>query len=52
MLYAKARTNKKCRKDSDKNKESSYLNYLEVSNLYGCAMSQKQKLPVDGFNWV
>ena len=33
----------------DKNMESVYLMYLDESNLYGWAMSQK--LPVEGFKW-
>ena len=34
----------------DKNNESSYIIYMDASNLYGYAMSKK--LPVDGFEWV
>ena len=46
--YAKA--NKKQMKDYDKNKESSYLKYWDVNNLYGWVMSQK--LPVNKFAWM
>ena len=34
----------------DENKKLSYILYLDASNLYGWAMSQK--LPVNGFKWV
>ena len=34
----------------DKNKESSYLQYLDANNLHGWAMSQK--LPINGFKWI
>ena len=45
--YSKA--NNKYMKNYDRNKESSYIQYLDASNLYGWAMSQK--LHVDGFKW-
>ena len=45
--YEKA--NNKYMKNYDKNKESSYIQYLDANNLYGWTMSQK--LPVDGFKW-
>ena len=46
--YAKA--NNQYMKNYDKNKESSYIQYLDANNLYGWAMSQK--LPVNGFKWI
>ena len=46
--YAKA--NNKYMKDYDENKESSYIQYLDASNLCGCAIPQK--LTVNGFKWI
>ena len=46
--YAKA--NNKYMNDYNKNKESSYIQYLDANNLYGMAMSEK--LPVKGFKWM
>ena len=37
-------------KNYDKNKESSYLRYQDVNNLYGWAIPQK--LPVNNFEWI
>ena len=36
-------------KDCDKNKESSYLNYWDVNNLYGWTMSRT--FPVNDFGF-
>ena len=37
-------------KDYDENKESSYLKYWDVNNLYSWAIFQK--LPVNNFEWI
>ena len=46
--YAKA--NNKYMKNYDKDKESSYLQYWDVNNFYGGAISQK--VPVNDFKCV
>ena len=46
--YAKA--NNKYMKDYGKNKEFLYLNFWNVNNIYGWAMSQKT--PVNKFEWI
>ena len=46
--YAKA--NNKYMNDYNKNKEFSYIQYLNANNLYGMAMSEK--LPIKGFKWM
>ena len=37
-------------KDYDENKESSYIEYWDVNNLYRWVMSQK--LPINNFEWI
>ena len=46
-IHRYARANNKYMKNYDKDMESSYLEYLNASNLYKWTMSQK--LPVNGF---
>ena len=45
-----AQANNKYMNDYDKKKKSSYIQYLDVNNLYSKAMTEK--LPVRGFKWM
>ena len=49
-IHRYAKVNKKYMNNYDKNKESSYIQYVDGNNLYWWTTSQK--LPVDGFKWV
>ena len=49
-IHRLAKANNKSMKNYDKNKESSYIQYLDANNLYGWVMSQK--LPVNSFKWI
>ena len=49
-IYQYAKANSKYMKDCDKNKESSYIQYWDVNDLYGLAM--QQKLPVNNFERI
>ena len=49
-IHRYVKTNNKYMNNYEKNKEYSYIQYLDPNNLYGWAMSQK--LPVNGFKWV
>ena len=48
-IHRFAKANNKYLISYDKNKESSYTQYLDANNLYGWAMSQK--LSLDGCKW-
>ena len=49
-MYRYAKVNNKCMKYYDKNKESSYIQYWDVNNLYVWEMSQK--FLVNNFEWI
>ena len=49
-IYRYAAANTNYMKVHDKNKESSYLQYWDIINLFGWTMSQK--LPVNNFEWI
>ena len=48
-IYRYAKANNKYMKNYNKDKEESFLQYLDDNNLYGWAMPQK--LLVNGFKW-
>ena len=49
-VHSYAEKNNKYMKNYDKNKESSFLMYVDANNFYGWTMNKK--LHVDGFKWV
>ena len=49
-IYRYVKTDNKYMKDHNKDKESSYLQYLDVNNLCGWTMSLN--LPVNNFEWI
>ena len=49
-IYRYAKANNKYMKEYDKNKESLYIQYWDVNNLYGCVTSQK--FPGNNFVWI
>ena len=49
-IHRPAKANNKYMKNYNKNIESSYIEYLDVNNLFGWTMYQK--LPVNDFKWI
>ena len=49
-IHRHAKANNKYMNNYDKNKESSYSQYLDANSLYGWAMPQT--LPVNEFKWI
>ena len=49
VIQKYARVNNKYVKNYDSSKESKFVGYLDVNNLYGWAMSKN--LPIDGFKY-
>ena len=49
-IHRYPKVNNKYMKDYDKNKESFYLNYWDINDLYGWTMSKK--LPVNSVEWI
>ena len=49
LIHRFPKANNKYIKNYDKNKESSYIQYLDANDLYGWVISQK--LPADVFKW-
>ena len=50
LYYQYAKASNKYMTFYDKNKETPYIQYLDVNNLYVWAMSQK--LPLNNFEWI
>ena len=49
-IYQYEKANNKHMNDYDKNKESLYIKYWDVNNLYDWGMCQK--LPINNFEWI